>query len=238
VHQSLSLHHRALAEANAAFTITPEDYLEKIFQVAFWLEPMSAPRAASFIASLVRGSSPSEITAVEIDYLRALAAHVGPSPRRVKRLVNSYRLLKARMSEAQLARFVTDETDGPSQPRSGPYQLAIGLLVIATGASGSAGAILNEIATCDPQRTFADLVARFRDRNHPDWTMAARVLETIARRPDTALTTELRGWARQVARFLLQSPPESHPAAEARPEGAERENGRPPKPPAGVRPEA
>src|SRR6185503_19118297 len=107
--------------------LTPEDYLDKIFQIAFWLEPMTAGRAASYLTSLVRPSPPVaaaapagfaasvasapatrvDISSVELDYMRALAAYVGSSPRRVKRLVNAYRLIKARLSDAQLAAFVT-----------------------------------------------------------------------------------------------------------------------------------
>src|SRR5262249_47493456 len=107
-------------EASAG--ITPQDYLEKIFQISLWLEPMTAARGAEYLKSLVRASrratsvvagsmgtlvdtqtsaTPAEagridILPIELDYMRALAAYIGPSPRRVKRLVNSYRLLKAR----------------------------------------------------------------------------------------------------------------------------------------------
>ena len=139
--------------------ITPQDYLEKIFQISFWLEPMTASRAASYLASLVRAplrdltaeetagatdpqqgsagtpapqNSKIEIAPIELDYMRALAAYIGPSPRRVKRLVNAYRLIKARMSDAQLSAFVT-EGDGDGL-REGLYQIVIGLLVIGTGA--------------------------------------------------------------------------------------------------------
>ncbi len=140
--------------------VTPQDYLEKIFQISFWLEPMTAARAASYLASLVRaparesgpvlgsgfattqtgvaGAAVSvpgkiEIAGIELDYMRALAAYVGPSPRRVKRLVNAYRLIKARLSDAQLSSFLTDRATDDGGLRSGPYQIVIGLLVIGTG---------------------------------------------------------------------------------------------------------
>src|SRR5262249_46380666 len=160
--------------------ITPQDYLEKIFQISFWLEPMTAARAAEYLKSLVRtpgresgpvvgapsgGAGRGEILPVELDYMRALAAYVGPSPRRVKRLVNSYRLLKARMSDAQLGSFFRADE---AEPRSGPYQMVIGLLVIGTGIPTSGAHILSELAECDPRDGLDVVIESFRARDHPD----------------------------------------------------------------------
>jgi hypothetical protein len=143
-----------------------------------------------------------EITALELDYMRALAAYVGPSPRRVKRLVNAYRLIKARMSDAQLNAFLTDR---PAQG-DGPYQIVIGLLVIGTGSQVEAAQILKELAEWDPRGKYEDVIERFKQRNHPDWTVAARVIETLMRTQRAKDVSELRGWARKVGRFLLHRP--------------------------------
>ena len=203
--------------------VTPQDYLEKIFQISFWLEPMTATRAAEYLKSLARTptrisgssdfSSPSSsdgneirILPIELDYMRALAAYVGPSPRRVKRLVNAYRLLKARLSDGQLSSFVTDRNTGDGQLRSGPYQLAIGLLVIGTGAPVSGARILGTLAHQNPSDTISSVIEGFRLRNNTDWTMAAEVLETLARTQKAKDVSEIRGWARRVGRFLLQGP--------------------------------
>src|SRR5262249_51617723 len=170
--------------------VTPQDYLEKIFQISFWLEPMTSARAASYLASLVRttprdtgavqapgvsvsdsgrdGTPPAigkiEIAGIELDYMRALAAYVGPSPRRVKRLVNAYRLIKARMTDAQLSTFLTDRATEDGDPRSGPYQIVIGLLVIGTGAPSSSAQILRELAEWDPRDGLDKVVDQFRSR--------------------------------------------------------------------------
>jgi hypothetical protein len=138
--------------------------------------------------------------------MRALAAYVGPSPRRVKRLVNAYRLLKARLSDAQLRNFVTDRSTDDGGLRSGPYQLAIGLLTIGTGAPASAAQILTELAHRDPADKWDDVMKAFRERKEPDWVMAAQVLETLIRTQKAKDVSELRGWARRVGRFLLQGP--------------------------------
>jgi hypothetical protein len=210
--------------------VTAQDYLEKIFQISFWLEPMTTGRAAEYLKSLVRTSRREsgpvvgyptghdgattaagkvEILPIELDYMRALAAYVGPSPRRVKHLVNAYRLLKARMSDAQLRSFITDRSTDEGELRSGPYQLVIGLLVIGTGAPVSAAQILGELAERDPRDRLDQVIDSFRDRKHPDWTMAAQVLETLMRTQKADDVSELRGWARRVRRFLLRGPAEA-----------------------------
>ena len=192
--------------------VTPQDYLEKIFQISFWLEPMTSARAASYLGSLVRAQSNGnatdgkvEISSTELDYMRALASYVGPSPRRVKRLVNAYRLIKARLSNSQLDTFVDRAT--PTRARaSGPYQLVIGLLVIGTGAPDTSAQILKALAECDPTDKYDQVIERFRNRNHPDWTMASKVIETLMRTQKPTDVSELRGWARKVGRFLLKGP--------------------------------
>ncbi len=194
--------------------VTPQDYLEKIFQISFWLEPMTSTRAASYLRSLVRAQSNGnatttdgkvDISSTELDYMRALASYVGPSPRRVKRLVNAYRLIKARLSNSQLDTFVDRAT--PTRARaSGPYQLVIGLLVIGTGAPETSAQILKALAECDPTDKYNQVIERFRNRNHPDWTMASKVIETLMRTQKPTDVSELRGWARKVGRFLLKGP--------------------------------
>jgi tRNA A37 threonylcarbamoyladenosine biosynthesis protein TsaE len=212
--------------------VTPQDYLEKIFQISFWLEPMTSARAASYLASLVRAPAREigavqapgisvnetgqdvappvigkiEIAGIELDYMRALAAYVGPSPRRVKRLVNAYRLIKARMTDAQLSTFLTDRATEDGGLRSGPYQIVIALLVIGTGAPASSAFILKELAEWDPRDGLETIVEEFRGRNHPDWTMAAQVIEMVMQTQKAKDVSELRGWARKVGRFLLNSP--------------------------------
>ena len=190
--------------------VTPQDYLEKIFQISFWLEPMTSARAASYLGSLVRPQDGSkdgkiDISSTELDYMRALAAYVGPSPRRVKRLVNAYRLIKARLSNSQLEKFVDRATTSGGRA-SGPYQLVIGLLVIGTGAPATSAQILRELAESDPTDSYDRVIERFREREHPDWTMASKVIETLLRTQKANDVSELRGWARKVGRFLLKGP--------------------------------
>jgi hypothetical protein len=218
-------HEATRHEPTISGRISPQDYLEKIFQIAFWLTPMTAQQAALYLKSLVRararqsgpviGATSSdagapagvEIEAIELDYMRYLAAYVGSSPRRVKRLVNAYRLIKASLTDAQLQTFITRfATDEGGSPLSGPYQLVIGLLVIGTGAPSSAARIFREIVACDPSATPDQIVERFRNANLADWSMAAQVVEVVMRTQKAKDIRELRNWASKVGRFLLNSP--------------------------------
>jgi hypothetical protein len=202
---------KASHNAGPVAHISAQDYLEKIFQVAFWLEPMSAPRAASYLASLVRSSSASgstaagdslEISAQELDYMRALAAYVGPSPRRVKRLVNAYRMIKARLPDAQREAFVTDHTRGGGF-RSGPYQIVLCLLTIGTGARSFGPQIMAYLTQMDPTEAMVRVVERLRAHREADFMMAAQVIETLMRTQEAQNVSELRGWARRVERYFL-----------------------------------
>ena len=156
-----------------------------------WSDPVATAAAGAEMAGL--------------DYMRALAAYVGPSPRRVKRLVNAYRLIKARLSNSQLETFVDRATTSGGRA-SGPYQLVIGLLVIGTGAPATSAQILKELAECDPTSTYDQVIERFREREQPDWAMASKVIETLLRTQKASDVSELRGWARKVGRFLLKGP--------------------------------
>jgi len=205
--------------------LSPQDYLEKIFQIAFWLEPMTVSQAAGYLASLVGDFGDSEgpvvgpvtgpqtapeaplaevrIAGIELDYMRYLAPYVGTSPRRVKRFVNAYRLIKAGMSDGQLGTFITQRTTDEGGQRSGPYQIVIGLLVIGTGAPSSSAEILTELAECHPGLSMETVVEGLRNRKHPDWMRAAQVIEALTRSQKARNVAELRGWARKVRRFLL-----------------------------------
>ena len=68
--------------------------------------------------------------------------------------------------------------------------------------------ILKDLAERDPRDGFEQVIEAYRQRGHADWTMAARVLETLMRTQKARDISELRGWAGKVGRFLLQGPRE------------------------------
>lgn len=68
--------------------------------------------------------------------------------------------------------------------------------------------ILKDLAERDPRDGFEQVIEAYRERGQTDWTMAARVLETLMRTQKARDISELRGWAGKVGRFMLQGPRE------------------------------
>lgn len=241
---------RALPEQGASAL----DYLEKIFQIPFWLPPMEEDDARNMIAALLplsegkerpaeqpaegtqrppqrplqiqpedkhskAGKYPSagarpaeptvpaamEIVAAEREYLLRLSGAVGKSPRRLKRFVNTYRIVKASCDALERETFVRDGG------KSGSYRAAATLLAIATGAPLSADAVLRQINAVKAGKTLKDL---------EEATIAA---EGICAEPERAYVQEafrvysearksaegdveaLRYWATRAARFSFRS---------------------------------
>ena len=76
--------------------------------------------------------------------------------------------------------------------------------MIGTRAPSSASEILTELAQRDPGHRLDQVIKDFRAGKHPDWATAAQVLEMLMRTQKSDDISELRGWASNVGRFLLQ----------------------------------
>lgn len=128
-------------------TASPLDYLEKIFQIPYWVRPMDPASSSAFMeARLSRSAGKDrpdtiyaptpdhpqivganvatlEVTAEEAEYLQKMAPFAGGSPRRAVRFVNVYRLIKAGLAGRPLNELV-----------AGEYKALIAQLAIATSA--------------------------------------------------------------------------------------------------------
>ena len=121
-------------------------------------------------------------------------------------ILGELQAVAAKLSDAQLKAFVTNENATGATAQSGPYQIVIGLLVIGTGSQTTSRAILGALGNWDPRGKYEDVVKNFKAKNDAAWTAAAQVIETIARTQNPTDVSELRGWSRQVRRFLLHGP--------------------------------
>lgn len=173
---------------------TPHDYLEKIFQIPFWVNPMSKDASKGMItgllpvraatqngsekinnnnqgkemtpenqvlldeannqgsdtkhdtasgpqsnigndatkpASVPKSSDPGKLVLkdFELEYIQELAPYIGRSPRRVKRFVNIYRLLRASIRPGADAVNFIGTRENP-----GEHRAALALLAVLTGA--------------------------------------------------------------------------------------------------------
>jgi KAP family P-loop domain len=135
--------------ANEAAPAT--DYLEKIFQIPFWLRPLSTDSArkgqsthAAYVRELIHGPGDAAVQEPpqseqtrealnsvrleddEVNFLcsRQIGALAGKSPRAVKRLINVYRILRAHRAGETLEEFL-GRGNGPAQYRLLALVLAV-----------------------------------------------------------------------------------------------------------------
>jgi len=220
------------------------DYIEKIFQIPFWLPPMEEDASRNMIAEMVPrvvqagtkenvgGNVRSELlpqsqggqaehaaepsTAAtdeagtnaqsliiepdERNFMLRLAGAVGKSPRRLKRFVNTYRIMKASLDKLQQETFVVK---GGSQ---GEYRAAMTLLAIVTGAPRSSLRMLEFLASCDESAELSAFETHV--KQSPDVaeaTYAEAALEAYRLAEPGATVKTLREWAPQVSRFSFRS---------------------------------
>ena len=229
------------------------DYLEKIFQVPFWLPPMEAAASQELIRALVpveatAGATPSpgeaskseapdalpagssesappagippgetkavapttrplldpgalHIEAAEREFMLKLAGAMGKSPRRLKRFVNTYRILKASLDGTEAEEFVLDHGKG------GAYRAAMAILAMLTGAPRLSIEVLRRIAAAGSSVTVTGLLSDVAPlKGDPEFDYLDAGL--CAYRDccgEKAMLTDLKYWAPRVARFSFRS---------------------------------
>lgn len=255
------------------------DYLEKIFQIPFWLPPMDEDGSAQMISSLLGGTrddtagnratrrrttridaagrpdgsgagqardAPAdtgggeggeggeasdgmpghveasesaagqdraeaarqaeaiELSPGEQDYMLALSGCVGRSPRRLKRFVNVYRILRASCRPERRRSFVRD-----AEGSVGEYIAAMTLLALCTGAPRRSPDLLRRIGRLAPDAggTLIDALMPDDAPQDEETASARAALAAYAQRrgDDAAARTELREWIGEVSRFTFRS---------------------------------
>jgi hypothetical protein len=243
-HLSVGVYQGGDDQATDVDGVSALDYLEKIFQVPFWLPPMEEDCSRNMIAEMVPrvavagaaeevpsgedaesrtagGDGPDSARAVasersageaatsakslvieaeERNFMLQLAGAVGKSPRRLKRFVNTYRILKASLDNLQQETFVVK---GGSQ---GEYRAAMTLLAMITAAPRSSLGILKFLTDCDEAVPLTDFEAHI--KTSPDQFEARYALTALQayRDADQGVSLKLlRHWAPLVARFSFRS---------------------------------
>lgn len=246
------------------------DYLEKIFQVPFWVKPVDEDSSREFVNGLlaldpnigrdlktdhkdtemavvdstsieVKTKSNSstdtrspretkvsgayigeefdpnpvaaEITSYERDYIAAMAPYVGYSPRRLKRFVNLYRLIKAGLVGEEARFFVGD------LGQSIQFKAVLTNLSIVIGAPISASECFRLFDRTYRKRTgpygenFDELVEAIKHHGKLDNVEIQRVLGALKTySSSTGIDSDsqlnsLRSWAQHVSRFSFTSRP-------------------------------
>ena len=226
---------------------TALDYLEKIFQIPFWLPPMDEQASRNMIADLLprpreqavvvtsdpAGGAPAVgetapmqgqtrnqtaalvgptvsrtkaealvIEPAERAFLLSLAGAVGKSPRRLKRFVNTYRILKGSIDALERETFVLDHGN------AGEYRAAATLLALITGAPDSCLALMPELAQRTDDQKLQEFVVQAQPLVAPNeavYADAALGAYTSAVNDPELKVRDLRHWMPQVMRFSFRS---------------------------------
>jgi hypothetical protein len=222
------------------------DYLEKIFQIPFWLPPMNEDTSRIMIDELVprpvekskhdeavqsderqepatergkterKAESQGDATSLPADtrpallaiepeersFMLSLAGALGKSPRRLKRFVNTYRILKASLDGLQRGTFVMQSG------REGEYRSAMVLLALVTAAPRSSLRLLDDLAgykESDGLEAFEKSVQGMADLSEREYAIAALTAYRSASGGGLLTVKELQRWAPDVARFSFRS---------------------------------
>jgi phospholipase C len=249
---------------------SPDDYLEKIFQVPFWIRPIDTKGTTSMLRGLLpanreaiahdapppsadahasppgtdaeressagrpetpkgsqdRDSSappgsvgeqstetpsadppePLVISNAELEFIDRLAPYVGPSPRRVKRFVNVYRLLRASMSPSRTQAFL--RADG-----GGDYTAALTLLAIATGAPTLSGSVFKAVVAAKQSASVANILADAKklSGDEEERSCVAGALSVYGEKREGRTIDALKACVEQISRYSF------HPITSANP---------------------
>ena len=149
-----------------------------------------------------------EISTNEHAFMLELGSAVGRSPRRLKRFVNAYRILKAANTPLDKKVFIID--DG----RTGVYRAVLTLLAVTTGAPSLANLVLNRLVHANETQDLEEFREEIRALVvDPAWNEELRCMEAAfdcyksAKAKDTELLSikELHKWAADVARFTFRA---------------------------------
>ncbi len=176
VRKALLQHYPELmGEVGEQQTASVSDYLEKIFQIPYWMRPMDKASSAQFlngrlermkgaesvkpIGSILDGharvnvpdvedvtAQALHITPGETDALQKLAPCIGPSPRRALRFLNVYRLIKASL-----------KTEDIKALDVGEYKVLLTLLAIAMGTPVCFSQVLKSLANTSGSCAMSDI---------------------------------------------------------------------------------
>jgi len=205
----------------AQMRLSPANYLEKIFQIPFQLSPMDSHGFGDLVRTLAGTSAPAEVSApvpavepaapapvpasapadlrprqleisdAEMDFLSRLGPLVS-SPRATKRLVNLYRLLRARLSGPELDAFVSGEGSAA----------VLVLLAVHAGEAKAAEGLFTRIGAAGTGMTsWRALLARYREDDDVEALCAQ--LCGVDNMPDALAV--YRDWLPLVRRFSFGS---------------------------------
>jgi hypothetical protein len=173
----------------------PADYLEKIFQVPIWLRPIPVDRRAGLLRSWLETS----LTEDELQFLSHLAERLDGKPRTLKRLANSYRLVRAGLSDVAFETFFVDRlqpnADGSTHK---PYRTCLTLLAVLCGTRQDAIDMAQSLD--NTSQTTVEEWLRELDRTNGALTRFLRSAFELSKLHDLI---ELKSWLERTRRYYF-----------------------------------
>lgn len=146
-----------------------------------------------------------DMTSAERGLMLSIAGAVGKSPRRLKRFVNTYRILKASLDPLARRRFVTESVEGGT---GGEFGAPMTLMAVLTAAPHEAIGLIHELHELDDAALVADLRSRVEAMPQgPERGYILQALDVYTKwtgQPDPTVAP-LRRWSDEVARFSFRA---------------------------------
>lgn len=196
---------------------TPQSYLEKIFQIPFWIRPMSVDGFATLVRSLTSTGAEDglaagedaateipmpqllELKPVEISSMQLMAPLI-TTPRATKRFVNIYRLLRAGVSDAEMPTFVGD------QSAVGGHRAVVLLLAVMVGFPQLSGELFSRLDG-STRGSWSEFMSGF--EGDADWRDLLNAIGRLAGGPRVldlpGGLLPYRHWAPIVARYSFEA---------------------------------
>jgi hypothetical protein len=248
---------------------TPQQYLEKIFQIPFNLLPMGRKGFARLVSSMLPTTSGnqrqpilasvSQASEVQTDasevqtdndetsilaqgqfsYARNMAIYqkrkppVGlvveqreidfmsrldiliPTPRAAKRLVNTYRLLRAPLSDTELTDFIGDEDD---KDEPGYYRGVMILLAIMIAHPGEAEGIFATLIAAEDGVSWIQVLTKAGRGAEEDTVQLIKSLKDLCQRlKPLPPPSRMKPWISTVSRYSFRTLPEPATTRNSRP---------------------
>jgi hypothetical protein len=240
----------AVANAHEAWRATPQQYLEKIFQIPFNLLPMDSAGFSRIIAKMLPGSSSgkdvssdtyqektpeSQISKLdatstrqddlsykssisvyyerrppiglvvepsEIEFMSNLNSLI-PTPRAAKRLVNTYRLLRARLTKKELENFIGTAGE------PGCYRGVTLLLAVMIGHPREAERVFAAIIASGDNVSWAQLLDKVSWGADENTAQLIKTLKDLRPRVEPLpAPSRMKSWVTTVSRYSFRTIPD------------------------------
>lgn len=173
-----ALQQKILADENIDSNDRVLKYLEKVFQISYWVHPLDDKGAFRFVKGLiekeVKQGASGALTTFELRLMQRLSPIYALTPRKAIGYLNSYRLIRASMIRESVEDFIGGKGEKPG------YRTLLILLAIQTGHPRLGTEFLQKLNNLSSKEGFWDLFAQLEQTATPkEWNLIKTILEAL-----------------------------------------------------------